>query len=122
MEEYNRAKTIKKYFEKIRDGEMELSGLREVLVSNGIETDEINVVIKQVDKRLIRNEIIAAENKRGKELFYVGIVVVVAGLLVTLLSFTSIMDLKGYGIITYGPICGGLVTAMIGKSKMNRTI
>lgn len=73
-------------------------------------------------KKFLRNEVIVAENKRGKELFYVGIVVACAGLILTLLSFTSVMNLKGYGIISYGPICGGLLTAMIGKSKMNRSL
>jgi len=35
-------------------------------------------------------------------------------------TLTGLINLKGIGIIAYGPIAGGLITTMVGKAKMDR--
>jgi len=120
MSEYNRAKTIKNFVEKIASGQMEFSDLRKTLENQGLESDEINIVVGQVDKRAMRASQMKEVNANGKNLFYGGLILAGAGLLLTIGTFTGLIDLKGYGILAYGPIAGGLITAMVGKSQMNR--
>lgn len=120
MSEYNRAETIKVFVEKIASGQMEISELRKTFENQGLETDEINIVVGQVDKRAMRTAQMKEVNANGKNLFYGGLILAAAGLILTIGTFSGLIDLKGYGIIAYGPIAAGLITAMIGKSQMNR--
>ncbi|MGJ8685747.1 MAG: hypothetical protein ACSHWW_14040 [Nonlabens sp.] len=121
MENYNRASTIKKYFNEITSGKLEFSELRQKLENLGIEQEEITVVIRQVDKKVQRNIEMKAINATGKNLFYGGLIVALFGLVLTIGTLTGLVNLKGIGIIAYGPIAGGLITAMTGKSQMSRS-
>ena len=120
MENYSRAKTIDTYFELIDSKQMEFSQLRKSLEEKNIETKEINLVVNQIDKQLIRAAQMRASHENGKNLFYGGLTLTVAGIVLTLGTYTGIIDLGKYYLIAYGPICGGLITAMTGKSKMNK--
>jgi len=119
MENYNRADTIKLYFEKVDSKKIEFSQLRKELESTSIEADEINVIVKQVDSRLIKADQVRAEHDLGKNLFYGGGILAIAGLLFTIATYTGFIDLGGSYIIAYGPFVAGLLIAMSGKTKMN---
>ena len=121
MENYSRAKTIDTYFELIDSKQMEFSQLRTSLEDKNIEIKEINVIVNQIDKQLIRTAQMRASHEKGKNLFYGGLALAVAGIFLTLGTYTGIINLGKYYLIAYGPICGGLITAMTGKSKMNKT-
>lgn len=99
---------------------MEFSQLRKSLEAKDIEQKEINIVINQIDKQLIRTSQMRASNKTGENLFYGGLILAGAGIVLTIGTYTRVIDLGKYYIIAYGPICGGLITAMTGKSKMNK--
>ena len=122
MENYNRATVIDESFDKISSGQMEFSKLRKTLENKNIEPSEIKIIVNLVDKKLIRNEQIKAENEKGKLMFYGGIVLATSSLILTLVTFTGILDLKGYGLIVYGPFFTGLIMIIKGKSSMNRSI
>jgi hypothetical protein len=121
MNEYNRAKTIDTLFEKVDSGELEFSKLRKTLEAQNIEKSEIDIIVPFIDRKIIRATQIKAEREKGKNLFYGGLILAGVGLIVTIGTLTGLIDLKGVGIIAYGPIAGGLITSMIGKGKMNRT-
>ena len=121
MNEYNRAKTIDTLFEKVDSGELEFSKLRKTLEAQNIEKSEIDIIVPFIDRQIIRATQIKAEREKGKNLFYGGLILAGVGLIVTIGTLTGLIDLKGVGIIAYGPIAGGLITSMIGKGKMNRT-
>ncbi|MGF1559271.1 MAG: hypothetical protein ACFCUL_09300 [Flavobacteriaceae bacterium] len=120
MSNYNRAETIKNFVNKIATGQMEFSNLRKTLENQGLESNEINIVVGQVDKRVARVSQMKEVNDNGKNLFYGGIILAALGLILTVGTFTGLIDLKGFGILAYGPIAGGLITAMVGKSQRNR--
>lgn len=120
MENYNRAKTIKDYFNKIDSGELEFSQLRNILEKNNIEKDEIDTIIPIIDRKILRAVEIKADNAKGKNMFYGGLILSTIGLIVTIGSYTGLIDLKGFMVIAYGPILGGFTSAMIGKAKMDR--
>ncbi|WP_405397315.1 hypothetical protein [Maribacter sp. Asnod2-G09] len=120
MTNYNRAETIKKFVNKIISGQMEFSHLRKVLENQSLKSEEINIVLRQVDKRVTRAARMKEINDSGKNLFYGGLMVALLGVIFTIGTFTGFLDFKGIGILAYGPIAGGLITAMAGKSQMNR--
>ena len=120
MSNYNRAKTIDIYFEKVHSGEIEFSKLRKTLEEKNIEKSEINIIVPLIDRKLIRSAEIKADNEIGKNLFYGGIILAGVGLILTIGTLTGLINLKGIGIIAYGPIAGGFITTMVGKAKMDR--
>ncbi|MFY0604886.1 MAG: hypothetical protein JXQ93_13180 [Flavobacteriaceae bacterium] len=121
MSEYNRAKTIDTFFEKVNSGALEFSKLRKALEAKNIEKREIDIIVPFIDRKIIRAAEIRADKEKGKNLFYGGLILAGAGLVLTIGTLTGLIDLKGVGIIAYGPIAGGLIISMIGKAKMNRT-
>lgn len=121
MSEYSRAKTIDEYFEKVDSGELEFSKLRKTLEAKNIEKSEIDIIVPFIDRKVIRAFQIRAEREKGGNLFYGGLILAGIGFIITVGTLTGLIDLKGIGIIAYGPIAGGLITSMVGKGKMNRT-
>lgn len=99
---------------------MEFSDLRSALENQGLESDEISVVFRQVDKKVTRTAQIREVNSNGKNLLYGGLVLAVAGFVLTIGTFTGLIDLKGIGILAYGPIASGIIMAMVGKFQMDR--
>jgi hypothetical protein len=120
MENYNRAEIIKTYFKKVDSGELEFSKLRKTLEGINIEKEEIDIIVPLIDRKALRAMEIKADNAKGKNMFYGGLILAIVGLIVTVGTFTGLINLKGFGIIAYGPIAGGLIMAMVGKAKMNR--
>jgi len=120
MNNYNRAATIKQYSDKIINREMEFSDLRKTLKAQNLDDEEINIVVKLTDKKVLRAEIIEMEYQKGKNIYYGGLILTIVALIITIGTFTGLIDLKGIGILAYGPIAGGLLMVMKGKSLMNR--
>jgi len=121
MKEYNRAKTIDIFFKKVDSGELEFSKLRKTLEAKNIEKSEIDIIVPFINKKILRAVEIKSEREKGKNLFYGGLIITGLGMIITIGTLTGLIDLKGFGIIAYGPIAAGLISMMTGKAKMNRT-
>lgn len=92
MKNYNRPNVIDDNFNKISSGKMEFSQLRKKLESDNIEPSEIKIIIiNLIDKRLIRNEQIKAENEKGKFMYYGGIVLAISSLIITIKHLQELM-------------------------------
>ena len=74
MSEYNRTQIIDTYFDKIYSGEMEFSKFRKTLEEKNIEKNEIDIIVSFIDRKLIRTAQAKAEREKGKNLFYVGLI------------------------------------------------
>lgn len=118
MNNYSRAQTIDHYFELIDSGNMEFASLRKQLEEKDIPKDEISVVVRQVDKQLMRATQKRADHKMGKNLFIGGLCFSGLGVLLTFGTYSGLIDLGNVYLIGFGPITGGLIIAMKGKSKM----
>jgi hypothetical protein len=118
--DYNRAQVIDFYFDKIKIGELEFSVVRKELTRIGIEESEINIVTKQIDNQIMRYDILKAEHNKGKNLFYGGLLLALVGFIISIITFFNLVNFGNVFIFAYGPLFGGLITAMKGKSMMNR--
>ncbi|MCW3787086.1 hypothetical protein [Plebeiibacterium sediminum] len=118
--EYTKATAIDYFFSKIDAKEMEFSSVRKTLERDGFGKDDINTIVRQVDKQLIKAEELRASYALGKNLFYGGLFLAVAGALLTIGTYTGIINIGNRFLIAYGPIAAGLITALTGKAKMNR--
>lgn len=112
--------TVELYFEKINSGEMDFSHLRKTLKSENYTAEEIEIIVKRLDRNLIRTAELKHYHSTGKNLFIGGLIIMIAGVLITVFTYTGIIDLGNIYIVAYGPILSGLLMAIIGKMKMNR--
>ena len=112
--------TVAIYSEKITSETMEFSELRKTQESKGYEQKEIDIIVNRVDRNLIKAAELKHEHSVGKNIFIVGLLIMAAGILTTVLTYTGIVDLGNEYIVAYGPALGGLVTALMGKMKMDR--
>ena len=117
---YSRAKTIDSNAALITAGEMEFSQLREKLEKMQLEPAEISLVVDLVNKKVIQTAKFEQEHAKGKGLLIGGISLAVLSIAIGLLSYTGILDLQGNTLIMYGPVIGGIIIALRGKSMMNK--
>ena len=115
-----RREIVAEYCEKIRSGEIEFSKLESILKSNNHSEEDIDIIVKRVDRDLQRMAADDVEAGRGKQMFYGGLLIMLLGVGVTVASYIGIIDLGDEFIIAYGPALGGLGLALVGKLKMNR--
>lgn len=119
MKDYSRAQTIDHYFELIDSGKMGFAALRKKLEERDLPKEEISIVVSQVDKQLMRANQKRADHKMGKNLFIGGLCISGLGVLLTVGSYSGLIDLGSVYLIGFGPIAGGLLIALKGKSKMS---
>ncbi|MCH2043278.1 MAG: hypothetical protein MK212_04000 [Saprospiraceae bacterium] len=120
MNNYSRAKTIQYYFERIDSGAMEFDEMRKELNTKQLEKKEINVIVRQVDKRLLRVADLRASRNIGRGLFYGGWIFFVVGVILTIAAFAGLLSGGRTYIIFLSPIFTGLSLALLGWKKMNR--
>lgn len=111
---------VQLYFEKIKSNEMDFSNVRAELVKQDYNNEEINVILKRIDRHLRQDVVIKSENDKGKYMVITGLCFIVLGILITVLTYTRVFDLGKFYIIAYGPVVFGFLLASIGKLKMNR--
>ncbi len=117
---YNRAKSIDLYASDIIQGKMTFSDTRKRLQEANVEADEIDIVVKQVNKQVQRYTEMKAIHSLGKNQYYGGLLVALGGVLLSGGTYLGLIDLGNYFLIAYGPIIGGVILALYGKSQMNR--
>lgn len=99
---------------------MDLSDLRKTLESENYTKEEIDIIVKRTDRNLMHAAQLKHHHSNGKNLFIAGLLIMTAGILITVLTYTGIIDLGDIYLIAYGPVLGGFVMALMGKMKMNR--
>ncbi|PPK92740.1 hypothetical protein LY01_02825 [Nonlabens xylanidelens] len=109
---------IEHYAKEISEKRMDFSKLRNTLKEQGTDQKDIAHIVKRVDKRAIRLDQLKGLHSRGKALFYGGIVAIVLGLLLPVISLFLSKGLSTWLIST--PIIAGLGAIFLGRNDMRR--
>ncbi len=115
-----RAERIDYYFDEIQHQRMEFNHMRKEMEADNLDAAEIGIIVRQVDKQLLRTAEIKSENSKGKNVFYGGLILFSIGLMVTILTYSKVAVKGGTYIIAYGPVCAGAAMALKGRNMMNR--
>jgi hypothetical protein len=115
-----RTKIVDFYLKKIADKDFEISDVRKDLERNSIDEDEIKVIVKLVDNELQRKLLTETENKRATDLVYVGAVITLIGLFITVGTYTGLIPMGDSFLIVYGPFLGGLSILFMGLARKRR--
>ncbi len=117
---YNRDKVIKESAALILSGRLEIGDLRQNLTPHINDEKELKLVMRQVDRIVMREHLAIAERQKAKGLLLSGALILFVGLFLTIGSSMGFLQFKGAVIVAYGPILGGLFVALIGWSKLKR--
>ncbi len=113
----DRARIVEYYLSKIDDKHFTILEARQEMETQGIAEDEIRVIIRLIDNALHRK---LAEKSRAGSVnlaVWVGGVITCIGLVLTVGSYTGLIDMGSYYLVAYGPILGGLAIMFGGFNK-----
>jgi hypothetical protein len=109
---------IEHYAQLIADKKLDFTGLRKLLKEQQQDQDDINHIVKRVDKRSVRLHELRAIHSRGKALMIGGAICGVLGIILMVITF-----IKSGGtlyFLTLLPIVIGLSVMFYGRNDMNR--
>jgi hypothetical protein len=84
------------------------------LSESGFSANEIEVVFKNA-KEIIEKQEIKMSKFYINEMMLAGIFLIIFGVLITIVTFLRILDLKAYFILAFGPILGGIGMIQYGR-------
>jgi len=116
----DRSRIVDFYLQKITDRDFEIYQVRKDLESNNFNEEEIKVIVRLVDNELQRRALVDTNNKKASELIYLGAVITIVGLVITIGTYTGLIVMGNSFVILYGPILGGLSVLLTGLSKKKR--
>ena len=106
----------KEYLAKKLDG-MSLSEIRENLEKKGLSEEQVSVVIRSIDNKILRGVNNKAGNSFANEFIYIGLALILIGLFITIATYTGFISLGNRTVLMFGPILGGIGIMAMGFSK-----
>jgi hypothetical protein len=116
----DRAKIIDYYFQRINNKDFEISEVRRDLEKNNYDEDEIRIIVKLVDNELQRRNLLYTNNRKANDLIYIGGTVTMIGIIITVGTYTGLIEMGNSFLIVYGPFFGGLSILLTGLAKRQR--
>ncbi|MDQ3190079.1 MAG: hypothetical protein M3Q58_00640 [Bacteroidota bacterium] len=99
---------------------MDFSEIRKTLESKELEENKIKIIIRSIDNLILKEEKTVSQNKKAKELIYIGLAVTLAGLFVTVGTYTGIINMGNSFLLAYGPVSGGIGILFTGLGKYEK--
>lgn len=95
----------------------DFSEIRKELKSRGLDAIGIRILFDSIERQLITDKLEKQAKQRNVALQYGGLVFMVLGGLVSLLSFLGVIGIQGTYVIAYGPFFGGASMVAVARSQ-----
>ncbi len=95
----------------------DFSDIRKELKSRGVDAQGIRILFDSIERQLITDKLEKQAKQKNLALQYGGLVFMVLGGLVSLLSFLGIIGIQGSYVIAYGPFFGGASMMAVARSQ-----
>lgn len=118
----SRAKVIDHYIKKINVEGFDVYQIRKELEKNGLEEEEIKIIVRLVDNELQRSLKRKQESDRVKPAILIGLILTIVGAGITIATYTGIIDMGSSYLIVYGPFFGGLSILIGGIARRKSKI
>jgi len=105
---------IQEYYQKKKSG-WGFFEIRKELEGKNYPPETISAIIKSIDNAIIQEEIYNLNRSRKNEIKNVGIVLIVVGLGITLLTFLNVIRMNGRFVLAFGPLVGGFMMVSVSK-------
>lgn len=116
----DRAKIINYYLPKVNNTDFTIYDVRKELMKNGMEEDEIKIIVKQLDNAVQQKMLLEYNNKQADVITKVGLVITSLGLLYTLGTWFGFIPMGDSFLLAYGPVLGGLSITFTGIARKRK--
>lgn len=106
------------YYKKKKEG-MDFSQIRKELQSKNVEEPIIKEIMNEIDTRILKGESFKFGKLKARELRLIGWTLMIIGGGITLGTYLHWFDVKGFYIVTYGPVIAGYLM-LIAARKATR--
>lgn len=115
---FSRKELVANYVAKVGCGSMDYSQIAAELKAKGIDQEEITVLLRRIDRDLLRMAKMEKRRQSGKNMILVGLGIALIGVGYTLLSYMRVYETGGSYLLFYGPILSGIGIAVLGRMRM----
>lgn len=116
-----RAKIIEYYLQKINDKDFDLYEVRKELEKNGLEEEDIRIIVQQVDREIHRRLLQGSHRDKSKEMIGIGAVLTFVGASITIGTYTGILNTGDSFLIVYGPVVAG-ISILVGGLSLRKKL
>ena len=111
---------ITHYAKRKLEDQMSYSQIRKELMEKGFQMEEISKMISEMDTEVLRNQNIKSSKKHGKEMYYLGSLLVLYGLVKQVFFiYAYIAENAPFGF-TFIPLLIGIPLMAAGKNRMKQ--
>ena len=93
------------------------SVLRKEMEERGLNEEQIKVVIRSIDNKILQGAVSEAKGKWANQIIYIGFFLALIGILITYGTYTNIINTGNYFILSFGPILSGVGLILFGMAK-----
>ena len=117
----SRAKLVDYYIDKSKEPDFQINQIRKELEAKNIPDEEIKAIVRLVDNYIQMNHITKSSNKRANEFIIGGIFLALFGAVITIGTYTGLINTGNSFVIMYGPFFVGL-SFIFGGLAMKRKV
>ena len=115
---FSRKEIVANYVAQVGNGSLDYSQIAAELKAKGISQEECTVLLRRIDRDLLRKAEMEKRRQSGKNMIWVGLGITLIGVTYTLLSYLRVYETGGSYLLFYGPILAGIGIAVLGKMRM----
>ena len=108
------------YHQKKKEG-MDFSQIRKELGAKNLEEKKIKEIIREIDRRILEGDVKKVGKLKARELRIIGWTLMIIGGVITLGTYFQWFDVKGYYIVTYGPVIAGYLMLIAARRAKRKT-
>lgn len=109
---------IRHYTQKVKDGEIEYSQIRNELQYKDLDDEAIHSTLKLIDAKVQRELEAEKERRKGRNDFFMGLIALTIGIIISGLSMLGFIGNGRIMIVTLGLISFGALKMFQGMFKM----
>lgn len=99
---------------------MSYSEIRNELTQRGVDEEGVRIVIRSIDNKILSGEYSKTANSKKSAFFWIGLVVFLLGLFLTLGTYTGVINTGNSYIVAFGPLLGGLFLMSSGTIRSKK--
>ncbi|WP_319499884.1 hypothetical protein [uncultured Draconibacterium sp.] len=110
---------IENFVKERRNGK-DYSAIRNELKALGLEEPAVKNILRDIDRQILLEEQINVQKTGANEMIWIGLVLIVIGIVITIGSLVGRFNIGNSIIINYGPVIAGIGLFLTGIRRRKR--
>ncbi|MDX8341598.1 hypothetical protein SLH46_20535 [Draconibacterium sp. IB214405] len=110
---------IEHFLDERRNGK-DYSAIRNELNNRGLEESVVKNILRDIDRQILLEDQIKVQRTGTNEMIWIGLVLIVIGIVITIGSLVGIFNIGNSIIVNYGPVVAGVGIFLTGIRRRKR--